>query len=159
MFGIGFARGAVALSAAVVALGCAVPAWSRDSGQGARPMRETGADATVLLHLCNKTGSKVYVALSYRPDDDSDDWIVEGWHNVAPYSCVDKRVPNTSVVYDYAEDDSDHYWGGDFNLCVQYPGPFSRVNTSGYTCSSNELKGFSEDDVTGLSEANINYNP
>ena len=45
------------------------------------------------------------------------------------------------TFYYYAEQTNTQelVWkGNDAQVCVQYPGPFSRVNSDNYTCASNE---------------------
>ncbi|MDQ0463298.1 putative membrane protein [Caulobacter ginsengisoli] len=147
--------------AAILALASISPAWSQThpGGGGGYTSKPSSGSGMVNVHLCNKTSLKIYVALGYRESIGSNNWIVEGWKNISPYSCFDIRVPNDSVIYDYAEDDEDGSWGGDFQLCVQHPGPFRRVNSGDYTCDAKELKGFATVDVTGLADKTVNFNP
>jgi uncharacterized membrane protein len=160
MGGLNFTRRVATPLAAILALAATTPAWSQthpdSKGSGYTAPR---APTMVNVHLCNKTSGKIYVALGYRQSVGSDNWIVEGWKNISAYSCFDISVPNDSVMYDYAEDDSDGTWGGDFSLCVEHPGPFKRVNSGDYTCDASELKGFATVDISGLSEKTINFNP
>lgn len=158
MRGLNLARRVATPVAALLALSVTSPVWSQ-THPGGGSNYSGSAPTMVNLHLCNKTSTKIYVALGYRETVGSDNWIVEGWKNIAAYACFDISVPNDSVVYDYAEDDDDGTWGGDFDLCVQHPGPFRRINSGDYTCDSNELKGFKTVDVTGLADKTINFNP
>lgn len=163
MSGLTITRRMVAPVAAFLALTSTAPAWSQshpDSRGSSTSSGSTSSSSSMVnVHLCNKTSLKVYAAVGYREAIGSDNWIVEGWKNIAPYSCFDIRVPNDSVVYDYAEDDADGSWGGDFKLCVQHPGPFRRVNSGDYTCDAAELKGFATVNVAGLADKTINFNP
>ncbi|MDB5472662.1 MAG: hypothetical protein JWR84_4222 [Caulobacter sp.] len=111
------------------------------------------------VSFCNKTSGNVYLAVSYREAPGSDSWVVEGWKKIGGASCITLNLPNDGMVYDYAEDETDGDWGGDFKLCVERPGPFKRINTAEYTCITDLLEGFGETDITGLSSKTINYNP
>jgi uncharacterized membrane protein len=113
----------------------------------------------VAVSYCNKTSGSIYLAVSYRETPGSDRWVVEGWKKIYGNSCITLTVPNDGYIYDYAEDETDGDWGGDFKLCVERPGPFKRINTADYTCNADLLEGFGETDVTGLSSKTINYNP
>jgi len=146
--------------AVMLALATSAPAWSQTHpGGGGGSYSSSGSSSMADVHLCNKTSIKIYVAIGYRQAVGSANWMVEGWKNISPYSCFDIRVPNDSVMYDYAEDDDGGTWGGDFMLCVQHPGPFQRVNRGDYTCDGSELKGFATVDIKGLSDKTINFNP
>jgi uncharacterized membrane protein len=72
------------------------------------------------LKLCNRTDSKVGVALGYK--DIQQGWTSEGWWNVAPSNCVKlKEGPlNARYYYVYAVDyDKGGAWGGASNMCTQ----------------------------------------
>jgi uncharacterized membrane protein len=160
MGGLKMAQRIAAPLAALLAMASTAPAWSQGHGGGGGVSSNApGATTMVNVHLCNKTSLKIYAAVTYRQSVGSDNWIVEGWKNIEPYTCFDVRAPNDSVFYDYAEDDAGGIWGGDFKLCVEHPGPFSRVNSSSYTCEPAELKGFDTVNVTGLADKTVNYNP
>jgi uncharacterized membrane protein len=113
----------------------------------------------VALSFCNHMAEPVYLALSYKDKPGSSQWVVEGWKQINADSCFKITVPNDGTVYDYAEAPGKGDWGGDFKLCVERPGPFRRINTSGFTCDDEELVGFGVIDVAGRSERTINYNP
>ncbi|HVZ13162.1 MAG TPA: DUF1036 domain-containing protein [Bauldia sp.] len=70
------------------------------------------------LRLCNRTPSRVGVAIGYKS---SQEWITEGWWNVAPDSC-ETLVPGTLVsrfYYIYAVDyDRGGIWGGKAAMCT-----------------------------------------
>ncbi|WP_073013627.1 DUF1036 domain-containing protein [Roseibium suaedae] len=71
------------------------------------------------LRLCNKTESKVGVAIGYK---DKTDWITEGWWNLESNSC-ETLVPGALVsryYYIYAIDyDQSGEWGGRAFMCTR----------------------------------------
>lgn len=71
------------------------------------------------LRLCNKTESKVGVAIGYK---DKTDWITEGWWNLDSNSC-ETLVPGALVsryYYIYAIDyDQSGEWGGRAFMCTR----------------------------------------
>lgn len=113
----------------------------------------------VAASFCNKTSGSIYLSVGYREAPGSDRWVVEGWKKITGNSCITLSLPNDGKIYDYAEDENDGDWGGDFTLCVERPGPFKRINTADFTCANDLLVGFGETDVTGLATKTINYNP
>ena len=113
----------------------------------------------VALSFCNQMSDPVYLALSYREQPGSANWVVEGWKQINGNSCFKITVPNDGTVYDYAEMPGQGDWGGDFKLCVERPGPFRRINTAGFTCDPDDLVGFGEIEVEGRTSRTINYNP
>jgi len=71
------------------------------------------------LRLCNKTGSRVGVAIGYKL---SDVWTTEGWWNVASGSC--ETLVGGQLVsrfyYVYAVDyDEGGVWGGKAVMCTR----------------------------------------
>lgn len=71
------------------------------------------------LRLCNKTGSRVGVAIGYR---ESRQWITEGWWNVARGSCetLVKGPLVSRFYYVYAIDyDQGGVWGGKAAMCTR----------------------------------------
>ncbi len=112
------------------------------------------------VEYCNKTGGKIYLAVSYLERPGSKDWVVEGWKNINAGACMTMNYPEGSWYYYYAEDDGDGFWGkDDFMLCVQHPGPFRRINRADYSCDESELKGFVARDPEGKSMITENLNP
>lgn len=71
------------------------------------------------LRLCNKTESQVGVAIGYK---DKNDWVTEGWWNLAASSC-ETLVPGPLVsryYYIYAVDyDQFGEWGGRAFMCTR----------------------------------------
>ena len=71
------------------------------------------------LKLCNKTPSRVGVALGYK---DKDGWASEGWWNVGPNNCESllKGPLIARYYYIFAIDyDKGGSWGGKAMMCTQ----------------------------------------
>lgn len=79
----------------------------------------TGGVAKADLRLCNKTESKVGIAIGYK---DKTEWITEGWWNLDENSC-ETLVPGALVsryYYIYAVDyDQFGEWGGRAFMCTR----------------------------------------
>jgi uncharacterized membrane protein len=106
----------------------------------------TAQAQTFNFQVCNRSGVSASVAVSGLTGVGSNQWNVEGWWTVPNGDCrVLGSFPDGWFYY-YAEQTgaSQNQWTGTaLNLCVQYPGPFERVNFSGYNCQSSEqLRGF-----------------
>lgn len=101
---------------------------------GARPIPET-----IMIRLCNKSSTPVFVTLIYRPDAERPkDWLVRGWWTVPSTQCIDATRSLYGYFYVHGENSNNAHWpGSDYkhehaiDRCVEYPGPFSRVRTSG----------------------------
>ena len=77
------------------------------------------APAFADLKLCNKTPSRVGVALGYK---DKDGWASEGWWNVGPNNCESllKGPLIARYYYIFAIDyDKGGSWGGKAMMCTQ----------------------------------------
>ena len=71
------------------------------------------------LKLCNKTESRVGVALGYK---DKDGWASEGWWNVGPNNCETllKGPLIARYYYIFAVDyDKGGSWGGSSMMCTR----------------------------------------
>jgi uncharacterized membrane protein len=98
-------------------------AEARLLGDGAAPAGVTGAltaePGSSGLRLCNKTGSRVGVAVGYK---DAGAWVTEGWWNVAAGTC-ETLMPGPLVsrfYYVYAIDyDQGGVWGGKVSMCTR----------------------------------------
>ncbi len=91
------------------------------------------------MRVCNESNSVVLVASSYIPLGERR-WLNEGWTRVDQKSCrVMGRTTNRNF-YMYAEvlGDSGRHWGGDNNLCVEYPGPYRFWNVDTMRCSGRQ---------------------
>jgi uncharacterized membrane protein len=71
------------------------------------------------FRLCNKTGSRVGVAIGYK---DGNGWTTEGWWNVGAGAC-ETLMPGALVsrfYYIYAVDyDRGGIWAGKANMCMR----------------------------------------
>jgi len=106
----------------------------------------TAQAQTFNFQVCNQSGVSASVAVSSLSGVGSSQWHVEGWWIVPSGSCQVLGSFPDGWFYYYAEQTgaSQNEWTGTaLDLCVQYPGPFDRVNYAGYTCQSSEqLRGF-----------------
>lgn len=85
------------------------------------------AEAATELVVCNKTGSKVFVALATVPDTQK--WTLDAWHAVDAGSCKTVKHVRTGLFYYFAEKEGRKlHWPAsayvDKNFCV----PSSRVH-------------------------------
>jgi uncharacterized membrane protein len=95
------------------------PPVTKDGAGGIAAIARGAGDTSAQgLRLCNRTPSRVGVAIGYKS---SQQWITEGWWNVAPDSC-ETLVPGTLVsrfYYVYAVDyDRGGIWGGKAAMCT-----------------------------------------
>jgi hypothetical protein len=66
-----------------------------------------------------------------------------GIANATQYESVELVRNNTRFYGEQRNSGGARFWGkNDLMLCVEYPGPFERVNTPEYTCDKAMLKGF-----------------
>jgi uncharacterized membrane protein len=92
------------------------------------------------FEVCNKSGALVSVAVMGRPDPDSP-FTVVGYNNVAAGACdsIGKYAKGTFFASAFVYGNTNRgWWRNDIKLCVAFPGPFRRVNTSDYVCRGNE---------------------
>ncbi len=79
----------------------------------------TGNDNSGGLRLCNRTSSRVGIAIGYK---ENKRWSTEGWWNVAPDTC-ETLVAGALVsrfYYVYAVDyDRGGVWGGGAQMCTR----------------------------------------
>lgn len=97
------------------------------------------AQSNYTIRVCNDASSAVLLAISYIPLGDSR-WLNEGWFRVDRNACrVMGRTTNRNF-YMYAErlGDGDSYWGGNNNLCVEYPGPYRFFNVNSMSCNNRQ---------------------
>lgn len=77
------------------------------------------APARADLNLCNKTASRVGVALGYK---DKDGWATEGWWTVAPQKCLPLLKGDLIARYYYVfavDYDKGGSWGGKSVMCTR----------------------------------------
>ena len=106
-----------------------------------------GAQAqTFTFVVCNHNNVEASVATASHASATDSNFVVQGWWSVAAGACSTIGTFPQGTFYYYAEQTNTQqlvWQGKDAQVCVQYPGPFSRVNTTNYTCASNEqLRGF-----------------
>jgi uncharacterized membrane protein len=79
----------------------------------------TAAPAKADLNLCNKTASRVGVALGYK---DKDGWATEGWWTIAPQKCLPLLKGDLIARYYYVfavDYDKGGSWGGKSVMCTR----------------------------------------
>ena len=113
---------------------------------------------TFSFEVCNKSGLTAYVATSSHPAVGDDRYVVEGWWTVAAGNCTTIGTFPEGWFYFFAEASGGN-WSGNFPLCVQYPGPFKAIHTTGVTCPSNRLKQFTEKQITSSGTFTWTLNP
>jgi uncharacterized membrane protein len=109
-----------------------------------------GAQAqTFNFEVCNKSNVSASVAVSNLESVGSSRFEVQGWWTVPAGNCESLGNFPQGWFYIYAEqtNSGQEVWEGDFPLCVQFPGPFDRINSAGVTCSSDELKQFTAEEI------------
>jgi uncharacterized membrane protein len=100
------------------------------------------------FRVCNDTREAAAVALSARYAPGSNDFIVAGWWTVAARSCKSIGHYPRGHFYTYAHASGGGHWGSpDLKLCVEEPGPFKRINLTGYKCDGRLLKPFNHVEV------------
>src|SRR5438105_116664 len=96
--------------------------WPEPRGSRRSPPIPTGPTAAPALgdfRLCNKTKSRVGVALGYK---DGETWVTEGWWNLGSNSCETLlRGPLVARFYYVYAIDYDHggEWGGKAFMCTR----------------------------------------
>lgn len=110
----------------------------------------TGAHAqTFNFKVCNTSNVSASVAVSNLSAVGSSTFEVQGWWTVPAGNCNTIGTFPQGWFYVYAEqtNSGDIVWDGDFALCVEFPGPFDRLNKAGYSCSGDELKQFTAEQI------------
>jgi uncharacterized membrane protein len=94
--------------------------------------------------VCNHSSVSASVAVSNLVAAGDSRFEVQGWWTVKANSCSTVGTFAQGWFYYYAEQTNSGriYWGGDFPLCVQYPGPFEVMHTESTTCPDKQLKKF-----------------
>lgn len=104
-------------------------------GAAAQPARSA---ATVTIRVCNRTSDTALVALSYIKVGESR-FVNAGWYRVEPGDCDDLAETDNAHFYAYADvDGEDRFWGGNHDLCVEYPGPYEFYTSTNDTCDSDQ---------------------
>jgi len=123
-----------------------------------------GAQAqTFHFRVCNHSDVQASVATASHVSPSDNRYEVQGWWSVPAGSCKDIGNFPKGWFYYYAEQTNTQelVWkGSDAQICVQYPGPFDRINTENYRCASNEeLRSFTSTNIantTGTFTWNLN---
>jgi uncharacterized membrane protein len=106
----------------------------------------TAAEAHAELRLCNKTPSRVGIAIGYKG---ANNWVSEGWWNVEADTCqvvVDGPLPSR-YYYLYALDYEDGgAWGGTAFMCTDEK-EFTIEGTNDCVARGYERRGFVEVDT------------
>mgnify|MGYP002280457701 CR=1 FL=1 len=106
----------------------------------------TATTAHAELRLCNKTPSRVGIAIGYKGQGD---WVSEGWWNVDADSCqvvVDGPLPSR-YYYLYALDyDDGGAWGGTAYMCTDEK-EFTIEGTEDCVARGYQKRGFVEVDT------------
>ena len=109
------------------------------------PSRPAVPYGVFTFRLCNHSDVPIAVALSHHKGVNDERFSVEGWWIIEKGQCQTRRYPK-GWFYFYGEQRNSggaRFWGkNDLMLCVEYPGPFERVNTPDYSCDKPRLKGF-----------------
>jgi uncharacterized membrane protein len=117
-------------------------------------MRPANAQAqTFQFQVCNTSTISASVSISHLVSVGDNRFEVQGWWTVPAGGCQIIGTYPAGWFYYYAEQTGSNgqlYWGDNtLQLCVAHPGPFDRINLSGYSCQSSEtLVGFSGEDVS-----------
>jgi len=119
-------------------LGASPAAFAQKGGGGG------GGAQTITIRVCNNTNDPANVSVSYQPVNQSN-FYNQGWFTVAPRACSDLAETTNGFFYAYGEvvNNGTRFWGGDFPLCVIYPGPFNFWSDNSSTCANGqELRNF-----------------
>lgn len=111
-----------------------------------------GAQAqTFHFQVCNHSNVEASVATASHVSPTDSNFVIQGWWSVPAASCQYIGYFPQGWFYYYAEQTNTQQlvWkGSDVQICVQYPGPFTRVNTANYSCANNEeLRGFTGSNI------------
>lgn len=142
---------AVSLIGLAVVLG-AIAMWLFPASKPVPVPPTAGTAGTFHFQVCNHSDVQASVATASYVSPTDHRYAVEGWWSVSPGSCEGIGYFPLGTFYTYAEQTNTQavvWQGNDAELCVQYPGPFRRINTTNYTCQSNErLRGFTKHSVS-----------
>lgn len=102
------------------------------------------------LEFCNQTSDQVAVATAARINPDSSDLSVAGWLLIDAHSCKKRGKFARGNFFAVAlVNNSRKGWYGKEKHCVEFPGPFERIETTNYACpSGGRVVGFREFNVT-----------
>jgi uncharacterized membrane protein len=98
------------------------------------------AQAASEITFCNKTGSKVFIAIAYV-DQASQKWTLSAWHNAPAGGCTKVGNFRTGLFYYYAEKEGRTlHWPAEANVDKTFCVPAGKVNRvmAGGTCAQGE---------------------
>ena len=134
----------IAAMAATVSMSVAT---SIEPARANQPEAIGAGEQMFAFSVCNRTRNEVSVAISARLAPGSSDFVVSGWWKVAGGGCRTIGTYPRGNFYMHATSGGTTWGKGDTTLCVETPGPFKRINISGYKCSGSLLRKFSRGDV------------
>jgi uncharacterized membrane protein len=111
-------------------------------------MGATLGPAAADFRVCNKTGSRAYVAVGYK--DAAEGWTTTGWWTISAHSCktVGHGWLDRRYYFIYAVNDDDIEWSGESFMCTLEEEftihGFNDCRARGY-----DKKGFREIDTGG----------
>src|SRR5262249_22619566 len=97
---------------------------------------------TFRFRVCNQSNVTASVAISNRVAAGDSRFVVHGWWSVGAGNCEWLGYFPKGWFYYYAEaavTQSVIWEGNDISLCARHPGPWERVNPTGYNCRSDEV--------------------
>lgn len=103
-------------------------------------MAAPAALAATEVTFCNKTGSKVFIAVAHV-DQASQKWTLSAWHNAAPGGCTKVGTFRTGLFYYYAEKEGRTlHWPAQAYVDKTFCVPDGKVNRvmAGGTCAAGE---------------------
>ena len=138
-----FAGAALAAMALAVAPAASAQDWDDDWGPSGSRGASANRPGSIQLRVCNRSGQNAMVAVSYIPVGE-DRFYNRGWFRIGAGDCNDLVETGNSNFYFYADvEGTNRYWGGNHQLCVEYPGPYNFYSTSSQYCESHqETRGF-----------------
>jgi uncharacterized membrane protein len=108
---------------------------------------------TFRFRVCNNSDYVASVAISAHVSPTDERFKVQGWWTVGARNCEWIGYFPKGWFYYYAEERARQrvIWEGkEIKLCVRHPGPWERINTTSYTCRSDEtLRGFDAEFIKG----------
>lgn len=138
-------RLAAAVALAVAFSGASAQGWGDESEDEDEYYEEDyyyepAKPKVISLQVCNKSGRKATVAVSYIPVGETT-FLNRGWFEVENGACNLIADTDNGNFYFYgdATDGSDLSWSGGHSLCVQYPGPYTFYSTGSSTCASGQV--------------------
>lgn len=138
-------RLAAAAVLAVALTGASAQDWDDDYGdyedyEDYEDYGESEEPKAISLQVCNESGRKATVAVSYMPVGESR-FVNRGWFEIENGACNFIADTGNGNFYFYGDalDGSNRSWKGNHPLCVQYPGPYTFYSTGSSTCDAGQV--------------------